>query len=199
LRHHRRLVSRDLEAVVDFKSDTYTLSQAKLKSVWANERISSIVSEMDSVQRVRENVKAARSERSLTAQESHQLNRLAAMTSSYACNGCSHLCEQAAGGSVAIADTLRYLMYHECYDGKSGRAKELYARLPAGACTADARALQRANAACPQGIDIAARLNQAQGSTRDTDSAPEHKGQAQGTQTRPLSRASANSHKRYRF
>jgi predicted aldo/keto reductase-like oxidoreductase len=168
------LVSRDLEAVVDFKSDTYTLSQAKLKSVWANERISSIVSEMDSVQRVRENVKAARSERSLTAQESHQLNRLAAMTSSYACNGCSHLCEQAAGGSVAIADTLRYLMYHECYDGKSGRAKELYARLPAGACTADARALQRANAACPQGIDIAARLNQAQGtSTRDTDSAPE--------------------------
>lgn len=154
-------VPRDLEAVVDFRSDSYTLGQAKLKSVWADERIASVVSEMDSVQRVRENVKAAVSERSLTAEESHQLNRLAALTAEYACNGCSHLCEQAAGGELAIADTLRYLMYHECYDGKSGRAKELYSALPAGACSAGDDALARASAACPQGIDIAARMAEA--------------------------------------
>ncbi len=37
-------VPRDLEAVVDFKSKDYTLGQAKLKSVWADERIASICS-----------------------------------------------------------------------------------------------------------------------------------------------------------
>ena len=36
-------VPRDLEAVVDFKSKDYTLGQAKLKSVWADERIASIL------------------------------------------------------------------------------------------------------------------------------------------------------------
>ena len=71
-------VPRNLESVVDFRSENFTLGQAKLKSVWADERINSIVSEMDSVGLVRENVTAARSEKSLTAEESHQLNQLAA-------------------------------------------------------------------------------------------------------------------------
>ncbi|MBT6273866.1 MAG: aldo/keto reductase, partial [Chromatiales bacterium] len=102
-------VPNRLESVVDFRSEKFMLGQAKLKSIWADERISSVVSEMDSVQRVRENVSAAKTERHLTAEEGHQLNRLAALTAQYACNGCSHLCEQAAGGHVAIADPLRFL------------------------------------------------------------------------------------------
>jgi len=74
-------VPREIEAVVDFQSQDFTLGQAKLKSVWADQRISSIVSEMDSVKYVRENIAAARSEKPLTAEESHQLNQLAALTS----------------------------------------------------------------------------------------------------------------------
>ncbi len=154
-------VPRELEAVSDFRSQNFTLGQAKLKSVWADERIASVCSEMDSVQRVRENVAAAKTEQNLTAEESHQLNRLAALTSSYSCEGCKHLCEQAAGGGVRIAEQLRYLMYHDCYDGKARRARELFGAIPAKARVLDNAQAARASAVCPQGIDIAAQLTRA--------------------------------------
>lgn len=153
-------VPRDLESVVDFRSNNFTLGQAKLKSAWADERITSIVSEMDSVQYVRENVAAARSEESLTAEESHQLNQLAALTAHYACNGCNHLCEGTLGREVAIAGPLRFLMYYECY-GKTDRAQALYRAIPASAREVSDQELQQARSVCPQGIDIPARLRRA--------------------------------------
>ena len=153
-------VPKEIESVVDFRSQNFTLGQAKLKSVWADERIASIVSEMDSVERVRENVAAARSEESLTAEESHQLNRLAAFTAAYACNGCNHLCENAVTRQVAIAAPLRYLMYHECY-GKTERARDLYRGIPATAREFTDPELEQACRLCPQGIDIPARLRRA--------------------------------------
>ena len=153
-------VPRDLEAVVDFRSDNFTLGQAKLKSVWADERIASVVCEMDSVRYVRENVAAAKSEIALTAEEAHQLNQLAAFTAGYACNGCKHLCEKAIDGEVAIADPLRYLMYYECH-GKTDRARELYRALPVTATHVSEEKLRQANQVCPQGIDIADRMRRA--------------------------------------
>mgnify|MGYP001544810669 FL=1 len=153
-------VPRDLESVVGFQSDNFTLGQAKLKSVWADERIDSIVSEMDSVRFVRENVDAARSEKPLTAEESHQLNQLAALTAGYACNGCKHLCEQTITRDVAIAEPLRYLMYFECY-GKTDRARDLYQTIPVARREVSDKELQRACQVCPQGIDIPARLRRA--------------------------------------
>jgi uncharacterized protein len=153
-------VPRDLESVAGFRSKEFTLGQAKLKSVWADERIDTIVSEMDSVQYVRENVAAARSEKSLTAEESHQLNQLAAMTAGYACNGCKHLCEQTIPRDVAIAESLRYLMYFESY-GKADRARELYRAIPVAKRAASDEELCRACQVCPQGIDIPARLRRA--------------------------------------
>ncbi len=154
-------VPRDLEEVVQFRSRDFTLGQAKLKSVWADERIASIVSEMDSVRYVRENVEAARSEKPLSAAESHQLNRLAALTARYSCNGCNHLCESAVARDVAIAAPLRFLMYYECYDGKAERARELYRALPAHTRDVPDAVLEAACAVCPQGIDIPARLRRA--------------------------------------
>lgn len=153
-------VPRDLESVVGFQSRDFTLGQAKLKSVWADERIDTIVSEMDSVRYVRENVAAARSEKPLTAEESHQLNQLAALTAAYACNGCKHLCEQTVGRDVAIADALRYLMYFESY-GKTDRARDLYRAIPVARRDASEQELERACQVCPQGIDIPARLRRA--------------------------------------
>jgi predicted aldo/keto reductase-like oxidoreductase len=122
-------VPRDAEAVLNFKSQNFTLGQAKLKSVWADDRIDSVVVEMDSTKVARENIAAAKSEEQLTANEIHQLNRLAAMTAQYSCQGCSHLCEKAVNKSARIADSLRYLMYHECY-GKTDIAKEFYHQIP---------------------------------------------------------------------
>ncbi len=151
-------VPPNIEEVVQFRSRDFTLAQAKLKSVWADERIDSLVSEMDSVRVARENIAAAKSERSLTAEDSHQLNRLAALTANYACNGCSHLCESAITDNIAIAEQLRYLMYYECY-GKKEHARQLYQSIPLRFRSFNDDQLKKASTVCPQGIDIAARLN----------------------------------------
>ena len=153
-------IPADIENVMQYQSKNFTLAQAKLKSVWADERIDSLVSEMDSVQVARENIAAAKTEQTLTAQEMQQLNRLAALTANYSCNGCSHLCESAIKGQTAIADQLRYLMYYECHK-KPERARELYQGLAAAQQDFDEQELQTAMRACPQKIDIAARLRKA--------------------------------------
>lgn len=154
-------VPRDAEAVLNFKSRNFTLGQAKLKSVWADDRIDSVVVEMDSTKVARENIAAAKSGEQLTANEIHQLNRLAAMTAQYSCQGCSHLCEKAVGDSARIADSLRYLMYHECY-GKSDIAREFYHQIPRDRRTLTDQETTIAQSICPQGIDIKSRLELAQ-------------------------------------
>ena len=154
-------VPRDQESVVQFRSDNFTLGQAKLKSVWADERIDSIVSEMDSIRVVRENIAAAKTEKLLSANEWHQLNQLAALTAGYACNGCSQFCEASTGNKVAIADSLRFLMYHECY-GKKEQARELFQDIPIELRRFDQINLAQASAVCPQGIDLEFRLREAE-------------------------------------
>ena len=150
-------VPRDAEAVLNFKSQNFTLGQAKLKSVWADDRIDSVVVEMDSTKVARENIAAAKSGAQLTANEIHQLNRLAAMTAQYSCQGCSHLCEKAINRSARIADSLRFLMYHECY-GKKDIAKEFYHRIPVNNRSLTDKETTLAQSICPQGIDIKSRL-----------------------------------------
>ena len=154
-------VPRDAEAVLKFKSQNFTLGQAKLKSVWADDRIDSVVVEMDSIKVARENIAAAKSGEQLTANEIHQLNRLAAMTAQYSCQGCSHLCEKAVNKSARIADSLRYLMYHECY-GKKDIAKEFYHQIPIDNRSLTDQETTIAQSICPQGIDIKSRLELAQ-------------------------------------
>jgi hypothetical protein len=155
-----RSVPSGAEQVVRFRSERFTLAQAKLKAVWADERIDSLCSEMASVEQVRENVAAAKSAVALSAGEMHQLQQLAARTAHLHCDGCRAICEPLAGGRVAVADTLRFLMYHESY-GDTERARRLYRALPEAARDLAGVDFAAATAACPQGIDIAGRLEQA--------------------------------------
>ncbi|NJN64593.1 MAG: aldo/keto reductase, partial [Acidobacteria bacterium] len=108
-------VPSDIEAVVGFKSKDFTLGQAKLKSVWADERIDAAVSHMDSVEKLRENVAAAKSPVKLSMEDFQQLRRIAVQTAAYHCTGCSQHCETKAGGDVRIADTLRGLIGNDTY------------------------------------------------------------------------------------
>jgi len=153
-------IPSDAEAVVKFRSKDFSLAQAKLMSVWADERIDSVASEMDSTRVARENIAAAKTRQKLSANEVHQLNRLAALTSHLHGNGCAHVCESTLEKRITIADTLRYLMYHESY-GKTEIARELYRALPAASNRFSAEDLEKAMAACPHRIDIAARLTRA--------------------------------------
>jgi hypothetical protein len=153
-------VPDDLEAVQEWQSKDFTLGQAKLKSVWADERIDGCVSQMDNVQLLMENAKAAMSPVQLSMNDFHQLNKMARNTAPYACMGCNHICESTVQGDLKIADSLRYLMYDECY-GDHETAQMLYRNLTPEQRDFEGIELAEATAACPQGIQIAERLQKA--------------------------------------
>lgn len=152
-------VPEDREEVGRFQSENFTLGQAKLKAVWADDRIDAAVSEMTNTQLVAENTAAAMSTEPLAMREFQQLNQYASRTAASRCQGCHEICESRVDGHTRIADTLRYLMYHECY-GNIEEAKRLYRSL-APAEQNLAHDFADAAKACPQGIDIARRLEDA--------------------------------------
>ncbi|MCH2106147.1 MAG: aldo/keto reductase [Planctomycetes bacterium] len=157
----QKSVPAEQEEVIKFKSKDFTLGQAKLKAVWADERIDSAVSHMDSIELLDENVAAAKSPIKLGMDDFHQLNQLAARTSGFSCMGCTQHCEPKVAANTRIADSLRYLMYYECYD-EPERAKRLFRELPAAEREIDGVDFERATRACPEGVDIAGRLKLAQ-------------------------------------
>jgi hypothetical protein len=143
------------------KTGKWNKHQAVLKAVWADERISAAVSQMDTFEKLRENIAAALDRNALSASEKDALDRYAMATRPYACDGCDHLCNAAVAANVRIGDTLRYLMYHDAY-GEPGKARDLFAKLPA-----EARELSRvdfapANRACPHGVDVAGLMRRAE-------------------------------------
>lgn len=70
-------VPGDIPAVVHWQSKNFTLGQAKLKSVWADERIDAAVSHMDNTTKHAENIAAAKSPVQLSMHEFQQLQRIA--------------------------------------------------------------------------------------------------------------------------
>jgi predicted aldo/keto reductase-like oxidoreductase len=134
--------------------------QAVLKAVWADQRISAAVSEMDTFEKLRENIGAAVDRTALTEAEQASLRRYAEATRSLACDGCDHLCGPAVAAPVRIGSTLRYLTYHDAY-GEKERARELFRKLPAEAREYGHVDFSRANAACPHGVDVAGLMDRA--------------------------------------
>jgi uncharacterized protein len=128
--------------------------QAVMKAVWADERIAGAVSDMDNLDKLRENVGAAIDKTKLTQAEVEQLHKYAAATRGVTCDGCDHICGPAVTAPVEIGPTLRYLMYHDVY-GKTELAKDLYRKLPAAARAISGVDFSGAQAACPHGVDIA--------------------------------------------
>lgn len=154
-------VPEDQEHVMKFRGENFTLPQAKLKAVWADDRIDSAVSEMTNTQQLRENTEAAMSNVQLSMNEFQELNRYAALTSHNRCQGCDEICESRVEGDLKIADQLRFLMYAECY-GKPELARELYHGLTPAERAYREVDLRAAAEACPQRIDIAKRLRDAE-------------------------------------
>jgi predicted aldo/keto reductase-like oxidoreductase len=131
--------------------------QAVMKAVWADERIAGAVSDMDNLDKLRENIAASLDKTKLTQAEVESLYKYAAATRSVTCDGCDHLCSphlEGAGAALEIGPTLRYLMYHDVY-GKSELAKELFRKLPPAARTINNVDFTRAQSACPHNVDIA--------------------------------------------
>jgi uncharacterized protein len=142
------------------KSGKWTKHQAVLKAVWADKRISAVVSHMDTLEKLRENIAAALDKSKLTRRELEELHRYAAATRSLACDGCDHICGATIDEKVQIADTMRYLMYHDVY-GEPERAKSLFNALPTAAQNLAAVDFAPAQKACPHGVNLQAHMARA--------------------------------------
>lgn len=139
----------------------FTKHQAVLKAVWGDPRITAAVSHMDNFDKLRQNIAAALDKSMLSAKEMQALHRYADETRSLACDGCDHICGAAVAGSPRIGDTIRFVMYHDHY-GEETKAKQLFAKLPAAARRLSDVDFAPANAACPNGVDVAALMKRAE-------------------------------------
>ena len=142
------------------KSGRWNKYQAVLKAIWADDRLTGLVSEMDTLEKVRENVAAALDEGQLGAIDLRALEEYARVTRGQACDGCDHLCSAAIQGDVRIADVLRLLSYHDVY-GKPETAKALFRSLPPSAQRLAEVDFSPANKACPHGLNVAAHMRRA--------------------------------------
>ncbi len=139
------------EKMADLKAKGFKVEVAAIKTVWMDDRMQVVVSEMTTRGDLAENIAAARDP--ITPKEARLLEEHRRATAHLYCHGCGHLCETAAKG-VPVATVLRYLRYYEVY-GKRQEARALYQALPpAGRLLAEAN-LAAAQAACPHGLPVA--------------------------------------------
>ena len=142
------------------KTGKWTRHQAVLKAVWADKRLAASVSHMDSLKKLRENIAAARDRKGLSYLEQRELERYAAETRKFSCQGCDHLCGSKVDGPIEIADVMRHLMYHDSY-GERDKARALFRALPKEARDITSVDFREAAAACPQGFDLVAHMRRA--------------------------------------
>jgi predicted aldo/keto reductase-like oxidoreductase len=126
--------------------------QAAIKTIFAEQRMQAVVSEMTNRDQLRENMAAA-SNPKLSSRDQRLLEEYRQATAHLYCHGCGQHCEPAAGG-VAVSEILRYLRYDEVY-GKRTRARELYQALSPEARDIARADLAAAQAACPHGLPVA--------------------------------------------
>lgn len=141
----------DKDARLDkFVGKGFNVHQAAIQAVFADERIHTVVSEMTNFDQLRDNMAAAAAP--LGAKQARLLEEHRERTANAYCQGCTSLCQAAAGG-VPVGTVLRYLRYHDAY-GKRAEARALYAALDA-ADRAIAHLTPEADAACPHGLPVA--------------------------------------------
>ena len=139
-----------------FKQRGLNQHQAAIKAVAADDRIHAVCSEMTTTEMISQNSAAIASK--LTLAEAQAIQEHARLVSHLWCRGCDSICRSVAGAGsgIAVADTLRFLMYHDHY-GKQAQARELFAALPAD--QRDVPALEKgdwkaAAAACPYNVPL---------------------------------------------
>jgi len=143
----------------EFTDKGFDKHAAAIKTVFSDQRVHCVVSEMTNHDMLRENMAASR-DHTLTLRDQKCLEEYRLATAHLYCHGCGHHCEPASGG-VAVADIMRYLRYHEVY-GKRQRARELYQALSPEARNLATADLAAAQAACPHGLQVVELLHRAQ-------------------------------------
>jgi len=118
----------DLKVTESFMNKGYTLQQAKLKVVWAEERIATCLSEIKNLAMLKDNVAAAVDNVQLSGSDMDMLNRLSHVSRDFYCQGCMQ-CKSVMPSEGRIHDILRFMMYYNSY-GERDEARRLFRELP---------------------------------------------------------------------
>lgn len=149
-----------IESVKPFEAKGYSKYQAVLQAVWADDRIHAAVSAMKGFDQLEHNVAAARDKTQLGAADLDVLRGYAKATDHLYCRGCEQVCAPHLDKPVAVADTLRMLMYHDEY-GEQSKARRLWSEIPAELRRIREVDFAPASRACPYGLDVGALMNRA--------------------------------------
>lgn len=135
--------------------------QGLLHAIWTDERISAACVAMQNVDQIRENSDAARRYAPLKTADIHRLRDAVIAHGPTFCADCDGRCARAAGTKAELGDLTRFLTYHE-HHGDRAEARRLYAELSPEARDWSGADLEAARAACPNRLDFARLLPEAE-------------------------------------
>ncbi len=135
--------------------------QGLLQAIWTDERISGSCVSIKTTDQLRENADAARRYEPLKAAEIEQLRDAALACGPMMCADCDGRCMAAAGTKAELGNLARFLTYHE-FHGNRAEARRQFAMLPPEARDWSGADLEAARAACPNGLDFATLLPEAE-------------------------------------
>ena len=118
-----------LKMTEHFMKKGFNIYQAKLKAIWEEPGISTVLSMMPNPTILLSNAAAAADKTKFSSNDMDLLKRYADRTFSDYCAGCSHICESVIAENVPISDVMRSLMYYHSY-GDLDKARSLYGLIP---------------------------------------------------------------------
>ena len=134
--------------------------QGLLQAIWTDERISGSCVSIKTTDQLREDADAARRYEPLKTAEIEQLRDAALAFGPTLCADCDGRCSVAAGTKAELGNLTRFLTYHE-HHGIRSEARRQYAALDQEARDWSGADLEAARAACPNKLDFAKLLPEA--------------------------------------
>jgi hypothetical protein len=134
--------------------------QGLLHAIWTDERIASSCVSMRNVEQIRENTKAARNFEPLKQAQIDQLRDAMLAAGPTLCADCDGRCARAAGTDAELGNLTRFLTYYK-HHGNRADARRYFAELAPEARAWHGADLEAARAACPNRLDFAALLPEA--------------------------------------
>lgn len=150
----------DKNVVEHFLKVGFDEGQAKIKAVLNNPFVSCACVACKNISILNSNIEAAREPSKLRASDMNALKEYARITCHGYCVGCGQ-CEKIFPETPYIADTMRFLMYHDSYEEKT-RAKVLFGQIPTDIRIKMSKInYQSAEKTCPQNLPITEIITQA--------------------------------------
>jgi predicted aldo/keto reductase-like oxidoreductase len=134
--------------------------QGLLHAIWTDERIACVCTSMRNTDQIRDNIDAARRYEPVKAAAIEQLRDALLAAGPMMCADCDGRCSAAGGTQAELGNLARFLTYHE-HHGDRSFAREQYRKLSAEARDWSDADLEAARAACPNRLDFARLLPEA--------------------------------------